>query len=85
MGQIYGSIEAQHQRTILIDFIDHLADFDRFGRADMRFAKDDAIGVPLISLSAVQDLRAAVQSAFTNRSRSAKDFGFFVKAVTYAA
>lgn len=61
LGQIYGSIEAQHQRTILIDFIDHLADFDRFGRADMLFAKDKAIGAPLISLSAVQDLPAAVQ------------------------
>lgn len=61
LGQIYGSIEAQHQRTILIDFIDHLADFDRFGRADMLFAKDKAIGAPLISLSAVQDLPAEVQ------------------------
>jgi sulfotransferase len=61
LGQIYGSIEAQHQRTILVDFIDHLADFDRFGRADMLFAKDKAIGSPLISLSAVQDLPAEVQ------------------------
>jgi len=61
LGQIYGSIEAQHQKTILIDFIDHLADFDRFGRADMLFAKDKAIGSPLISLSAVQDLPAEVQ------------------------
>src|SRR3984893_7053331 len=47
LGQIYGSIEAQHQRTILLDFIDHLADFDRFGRADMLFAKDKAIGAPM--------------------------------------
>lgn len=61
LGQIYGSIEAQHQRTILLDFIDHLADFDRFGRADMLFAKDKAIGAPLISLHAVQDLPAEVQ------------------------
>jgi len=61
LGQIYGSIEAQHQRTILLDFIDHLADFDRFGRADMLFAKDKAIGTPLISLHAVQDLPPAVQ------------------------
>lgn len=61
LGQIYGSIEAQHQRTILVDFIDHLADFDRFGRADMLFAKDKAIGAPLISLSAVQDLPAEVK------------------------
>jgi sulfotransferase len=61
LGQIYGSIEAQHQRTILVDFIDHLADFDRFGRADMLFAKDKAIGAPLISLQAVLDLPKPVQ------------------------
>jgi sulfotransferase len=61
LGQIYGSIEAQHQRTILIDFIDHLADYDRFGRADMLFAKDKAIGAPLISLHAVLDLPKKVQ------------------------
>jgi sulfotransferase len=61
LGQIYGSIEAQHQRTILVDFIDHLADFDRFGRADMLFAKDKAIGAPLISLHAVPDLPKGVQ------------------------
>jgi sulfotransferase len=61
LGQIYGSIEAQHQKTILIDFIDHLADFDRFGRADMLFAKDKAIGAPLVSLHAVADLPRQVQ------------------------
>ena len=61
LGQVYGSIEAQHQRTILLDFIDQLADFDRFGRADMLFAKDKAIGSPLLSLNAVQDLPPAVR------------------------
>jgi sulfotransferase len=61
LGQIYGSIESQHQRTILLDFIDHLADFDRFGRADILFAKDKAIGAPMISLHAVPDLPKAVQ------------------------
>lgn len=61
LGQIYGSIEAQHQKTILLDFIDHLADFDRFGRADQLFAKDKAIGAPLSSLQAVQDLSQAVK------------------------
>lgn len=61
LGQIYGSIEAQHQRTILVDFIDQLADYDRFGRADMLFAKDKAIGAPLISLHAVPDLPKKVQ------------------------
>jgi sulfotransferase len=62
LGQIYGSIEAQHQRTIFLDFIDHLADFDRFGRADQLFAKDKTIGAPLISLHAVPDLPKAVQA-----------------------
>lgn len=61
LGQIYGSIEAQHQRTLLLDFIDHLADYDRFGRADVLFAKDKAIGAPLISLHAVLDLPKPVQ------------------------
>ncbi len=61
LGQIYGSIEAQHQRTILVDFIDHLADYDRFGRADMLFAKDRVIGAPLIALQAVLDLPDAVK------------------------
>jgi sulfotransferase len=61
LGQIYASIEAQHQRTILVDFIDHLADYDRFGRADMLFAKDKTIGAPLISLHAVPDLPPAVR------------------------
>jgi sulfotransferase len=61
LGQIYGSIEAQHQRTIFLDFIDHLADFDRFGRADQLFAKDKTIGAPMISLHAVADLPKAVQ------------------------
>jgi sulfotransferase len=61
LGQIYGSIEAQHQRTILLDFIDHLADFDRFGRADMLFAKDKTIGSPLISIHAIPELPRAVQ------------------------
>ncbi len=56
LGQVYGSIEAQHQRTILLDFADRLADYDRMGRADMLFAKDRAIGAPLISLAAVRDL-----------------------------
>ncbi|TAJ75544.1 MAG: sulfotransferase, partial [Gallionellaceae bacterium] len=61
LGQVYGSIEARHQKTILLDFIDHLADFDRMGRADMLFAKDKIIGAPLVSLHAVPDLPQAVR------------------------
>ncbi len=61
LGQIYGSIEAQHQKTILIDFIDHLADYDRFGRADQLFAKDKSIGAPLISIQAMFDFPQTVR------------------------
>lgn len=61
LGQIYGSIESQHQKTILLDFIDHLADFDRFGRADQMFAKEKSIGAPLSSILAVQDLPQSVK------------------------
>jgi len=61
LGQVYGSIEAQHQRTILLDFIDHLADYDRLGRADMLFAKGRTIGDPLSSLQGVLDLPVEVQ------------------------
>jgi sulfotransferase len=61
LGQIYGSIEKQHQKTILVDFVDHLADYDRLGRADMLFAKENVIGAPLVSLNAVQDLPEAVK------------------------
>lgn len=62
LGQIYGSIEAQHQKTVLLDFADHLADFDRFGRADMLFAKDRTIGAPLQSVKAVQELPDEVRA-----------------------
>ena len=61
LGQIYGSIESQHEKTILLDFIDNLADFNWFGRADMLFAKDKVIGAPLLSINSVQDLPKAVQ------------------------
>jgi len=61
LGQIYGSVEAQHQRTILIDFPDHTANHDRHNRADALFSKDGVIGNPLRALEAVQDLPIPVQ------------------------
>lgn len=62
LGQICGSIEAQHQKTVLLDFADHLADFDRLGRADRLFAGDKAIGAPLASIRAVADLPQEVRN-----------------------
>ena len=59
---------ARGHSCCVLDFIDHLVDFDRFGRADQLFAKDKAIGAPLSSILAVQDL-----------PQSVKDRIFFVK------
>lgn len=61
LGQIYGSIESQHQRSILIDFMDPLAGSDRFSRADRLFGTDQAIGAPLADLHAMPDLPKHVQ------------------------
>ena len=61
LGQVYGSVEAQHQRTILIDFPDHSANHDRYNRADVLFAKDGVIGNPLRAIEAIQDLAPDVQ------------------------
>jgi len=61
LGQVYGSIEAQHQKTVLLDFNDQLADLDRFSRADALFAKDRVIGAPLAAVQAVAELPAAVR------------------------
>ena len=61
LGQVYGSVEAQHQRTILIDFPDHTANHDRYNRADVLFAKDGVIGNPLRAIEAIQDLAVEVQ------------------------
>jgi len=62
LTQIYGSIEAQHQKSILVDFRDHLADYDRLGRANMLFAQDKSIGAPLSSIQAVHDLPQSVKN-----------------------
>lgn len=56
LGQVYGSIEAQHQRTLLLDFPDHLAGLSRHARADRLFKDEGVIGRPLAALQAVQDL-----------------------------
>jgi sulfotransferase len=59
LGHICGAIEDQRQKTVLVDFGDHLADFDRLGRADQLFAKDRVIGAALTSLRSVEDMPQA--------------------------
>ena len=61
LGQIYGSIENQHQKTLLLDFPDHLASLSRWERADKLFDKTGVIGAPLNSIEALQDVDRQLQ------------------------
>jgi sulfotransferase len=61
IGQIYGSIEAQHQKTILLDFPDHLANLSRYERADKLFGSMGVIGTSLFAIQSVQDLDPQLQ------------------------
>ena len=61
LGQIVGSIEAQHQKTLLLDFPDHLAVHSRYDRADRLLAKEGVVGAPLRSIEAMQDMPAQLQ------------------------
>ena len=60
-SQIYGSIESQHQKTILLDFPDHLANLSRFERAKKLFDSDGIVGAPLHSIAALQDIPQEIQ------------------------
>lgn len=60
-AQIYGSIEAQHQKTILLDFPDHSAALSRHARADKLFGPEGVIGGPLKAIEALQDIPDALQ------------------------
>lgn len=62
LGQIWGSIETQHQRRLLLDSPDHLAQLTPIDRADRLFSADGVIGSSLRSLEAVQDREASLQS-----------------------
>ncbi|AUB82328.1 sulfotransferase family protein [Candidatus Thiodictyon syntrophicum] len=61
LGQVLGSIEAQHARTRLLDFPDHLAHLSHYARADKLLAADGLIGGPLKSIEALQEVPEAVQ------------------------
>ncbi len=61
LGQVYGSVEAQHQKTLLLDFPDHLANLSRGDRAGKLLAPEGIIGAPLRSIAALQDLDSQLQ------------------------
>jgi sulfotransferase len=62
LGQIYGSVEAQHQKTLLLDFPDHLANLSRYARADKLFAKEGVIGAPLKAIESLQEIDNRLQA-----------------------
>ncbi len=47
LGQVIGSIEAQHQQTVLLDFPNHIADLSFYDRTDALLAKKGVVGSPL--------------------------------------
>lgn len=61
LGQILGSIEAQHERTRLLDFPDHLAHLSRYARADKLLAADGVVGAPLKAIESLQDVPESLQ------------------------
>ena len=56
LGQIFGSIESQHRKTLLLDFPDHIAPNSAYYRADDLFNKDGVIGRPLRAIENMQDI-----------------------------
>ncbi|EDN65915.1 conserved hypothetical protein [Beggiatoa sp. PS] len=56
LGQIVGSIEAQHKKTLLLDFPDHIAPHSTYYRADALFKDDGIIGKPLKAIEHLQDI-----------------------------
>lgn len=54
-SQILGSIEAQHQKTLAIDFPDHLASSSPYDRANQLFSKAGVVGLALNNFRNAQD------------------------------
>jgi sulfotransferase len=54
--QILGSIEAQHQKTLLLDFPDHMAPNSAWFRGDSLFSNNGVVGGPLRAIENMQDI-----------------------------
>lgn len=61
LGQVLGEIENQHQKTLLLDFPEHLAHLSHRDRANHLLSETGIIGVPLRSLQNIQDVDLAIQ------------------------
>jgi sulfotransferase len=53
---VYGSIEAQHQKTLLLNFPDRLSPYSAYTRADALFKNEGLIGRALKSIENLQDI-----------------------------
>ncbi|GJL83842.1 MAG: hypothetical protein DHS20C01_34760 [marine bacterium B5-7] len=66
LTQIFGSIEAQHDRTRLIDFPDHIDAHNPFVRADRLFGKGGIVGFPLSGIEYARQIpEASIQDKIT--------------------
>jgi len=61
LGQILGEIENQHQKTLMLDFANHLAALPKRDRATQIFSEDGVIGESMRSLLNIQDIDPALQ------------------------
>jgi len=58
LRQVFGSIEDQHKKTMLLDFPDHLAPHSVYARADALFGVDGVVGGPLKAIENMVDVDA---------------------------
>lgn len=61
LRQVYGSIEAQHQKTLLLEFPDHMAPYSAYARADALFGVEGVIGAPLKSIENMTDVAESLR------------------------
>jgi sulfotransferase len=54
--QIFGSIEAQHKKTILLSFPDHMNPNSAWHRGDQLFSPGGVVGGPIRSIENMQDI-----------------------------
>lgn len=50
LTQVLGSIEATHEKTLMLDYPDHAPHHSRYARADVLFAPNGIVGAPLGSI-----------------------------------
>jgi sulfotransferase len=54
--QVFGSVETQHQKTLLLDFPDHMAPNSAWLRGDTLFSNNGVIGGPMRTIETLQEI-----------------------------